>query len=166
MRIQMQSCLVMCALVARLCRLLRPAKTHLFTLLSQLDPIEVSIFPGPRPDPKHHYGIALAIVAFALIYGVFGFHLESSTFISGDLSMTDLATSLRTSPYIVSHQVVPRSIWPQMDVAFSLDICSLICVCIVLLTRRQLDAKFQMKLSSGDEIDKQQIVIGSKGMNL
>ena len=98
-----------------------PIVNHIKLLHRLIDPIETrsssisSLDSGERRRPNSaHFIFPILIILFTATYGTLFLHYQAG----GQL---DLA-SLRDSPYIFPHQVMPPNIWAQIDFGFGIDV--------------------------------------------
>ncbi len=104
---------------------------YFFTLLALFDPIASGSNNSPKTENDHFLGVPtdqlysrlkqssffwplISLVLFEVI-GIVGLEVDSS----GELRWW---SRLATSPAIVVHQIIPRAVWPQIDLFFYIAI--------------------------------------------
>lgn len=126
---------------------------HLAVFASKFDPIEhVDQHGGvAREDGKMslHFCFAAFIIVFTTLYGIFGIELEHRGRVQFE--------QLPTSPYVFTHQFVPRSVWAQLDVGIITDFVTAVLVYPILILNPSVRKRFQFST------DGNTVFIGSKG---
>ena len=105
---------------------------YFFTLLALFDPIASGSNNSPKTENDHFLGVPtdqlysrlkqssffwplISLVLFEVI-GIVGLEMDSS----GGFPLR--WSQLATSPAIVVHQIIPRAVWPQIDLFFYIAI--------------------------------------------
>ena len=127
--------------------------SHLKTLNSQLLPIQRDVNNRSKQQDKnafkskqrYHFGIPLLISVFVTIYGTFYLPAQAANF---DSSWTENLTNNR---YLVTHQIVPRSLWRHFDMGSLLTVIASTGILFYATVRRDLETNFQISLSCKDQ---------------
>lgn len=131
--------------------------SHLRTLNSQLLPIQSDVDKrnerqnkslqknASKSKQRYHFGIPLLISVFVTLYGTFYLPAQAANF---DSSWTE---NLTTSRYLVTHQIVPRSLWRHFDMGSLLTVIASTGILFYATVRRDLETNFQISLSCKDQ---------------
>ena len=106
---------------------------HGQALALQLDPIQP--LEGKTMNVKIHLMFPMFILVFTAIFGSVGLHIEGG----GSLDRWD---DFIKSPYLFTHQVVPRPIWSPFDFCLALDIVSTFSIYLTLIVNPKIKEKY------------------------
>src|SRR5699024_9950470 len=81
----------------------------------------------------------LFVVFYIILYGTYGLQYESPHYSPFDWSLWP------TSPYIFTHQMVPRSSWKLVDITVCFDLLLVVSIAIVSLVHRNVDNKLRQE---------------------
>ncbi len=137
--------------------------THFKTLLCQIDPIIFIINKKIENERKtlFHFLSVFSYSVLIVIYGNIGLHYQAT----GNLltSFTDFSLSL----YVYTHQISPRAIWPQIDLALGfIDVLETLAIFLALAFTQKIKTKFTFFLLQKNQNDKQVIKLFINGQRL
>ena len=111
---------------------------QLKTLIAFSDPINSNQNQtNPQIQINHYFAIPILFQIITPIVGIFGLEYEAASRIT--------FSTLRSSPFIFTHQVMPSKVWSQFDICVLLCIISAIPIYGILFWQAPIENSFKMR---------------------